>query len=442
MTYSATSVVPRPYLTAKERNFRIAGLVWTLVFVSFVSFRSRAPEELLKPGGIDLQAKLQAAAWIGFGLLALRLLLSRRAELKLLLYAPLTWFCMFAGLSVLSTFYSAAPALTLFRSGQVVVVILLVISLRENLNRFYPLIGLYLAANWLLFLVANSGLVGIEWNTVNDNNYLISAARNGLPWRFGSPLDHPSTISVVGAAGTAGLMARTHRANLRRNLPVILFFAITVLLTISRTAIAGMLLGMLVVLVVRGRTIPVALIGGILLPLAVMIPSIGGRVVQYGMRGQSAAEFKNLTGRAEIYQKGIERARQSLPLGEGFVAGRAKAIVSKDLGYSITHSHNLFIESTIGMGVLGLGSAIMVLLTWAVSLCRAVKIPADETGISPGWEPLVMSIPLAAFCILDRGFAGSAGPFLCLFVAVLAYTTKLLLVHRTAWAGNPLTIHP
>ena len=93
------------------------------------------------------------------------------------------------------------------------------------------------------------------------------------------------------------------------------------------------------------------------------------------------------------------------------------------------------------MGVVGLLCAIMVVLTWGVSLLRAVRIPPDETGISPGWEPVAMSVPLVAYCILDRGFAGDADAFLCVFVVVLAYTTKLLLTHRESWAGEASAVH-
>ena len=312
------------------------------------------------------------------------------------------------------------------------IVVLLVVSLRENLRRLYFFIGMYLGANWLLFLMANSGMdFGMEWVCGVGYEYLITGRQSLHSWRFASPVGHPSQISVVGAAGAAGLLARTHRLNWKRNVPWIVFFAVTVLLTISRTAIAGMLLGMFVVLVVRRRTIPMVLMGGLVIPLAVMIPSIGGALLDYGMRGQSTDEFKSMTGRTDIYQQGMNRAIDSLPLGEGFVAGRAHAIVSKEVGESIVHSHNLFIESAVGMGMMGVISAFMVLFTLVISLVKVVQLPPNASGISPGWEPVAMSIPLLGFCILDRGFASPAAPFLCLFVAVLTLTTKLLLDHST-----------
>lgn len=438
ITHSATgTILTRPATRERDRNYRIIVLLWALIMLSFVSFRQRDAEDLMRPGGMDLQVQFQAATWVGLGLIAWLLVAKRRAETKLLLYAPLTWFAVYAGLALISTLFSVSPPLTLFRSGQVVITILLVISLREYLHRCYSLIAIYLAANWVLVLMANTGLTfGMDWVRGPDNLFMLYDRLTPYPWRFGSPLGHPSQISVVGAVGAVGLMARYRGEDFRRHLPMFLFFVITVLLTISRTAIAGMFVGGLVVFAVRGRILPFLLVSGILIPSAIMMPSIGGAMVNYGMRGQSTDEFKSLTGRSEIYKQGIERALDAIPLGEGFVAGRAKVIVHKDAGGSIVHSHNLFIESTIGMGVPGLISAILVLVTLGMSLLQAVRIPANSSGISPGWEPLVMAIPMVAFCIMDRGFAGSANPALFLFVVILASTTKLLIDYRTALAAR------
>jgi O-antigen ligase len=393
-----------------------------------LTVRHRAAEELMKPGGIDLQAKLQVLAWILLGVVALRLVLVRRAELRLLLHPPLCWFNLFAASAVLSTMYSVSPPLTLFRSGQIVIVILLAISLQDEFRRIYFLIAMYLVANWVLVLMATTGIdLGLDWVRGPRNEFVLFGSESGVHWRFGSPLGHPSQISVVGAAGAAGLLARSRGPRLGGNLPLLCFFVVTVLLTISRTAIAGMFAGIVVVLVVRRLAVPLILLVGIAAPLTMMLPALRETVVAYGMRGQSTDEFKNLTGRAEIYQQGVDRAVAGLPFGEGFVAGRAKMIVSKDIGESIVHSHNLFIESTVGMGLIGMLAAATVMLVWLLSLLRAIKLPADESGISPGWEMVAMSIPLLGFCILDRGFAGPAAPFQCLFIVVLTRTTKLLL---------------
>lgn len=411
-----------------DRAFGFAAAIWGLMILSFLTVRYRAAEDLMKPGGIDLQSKMQILAWFVLGLIAIRLVRIGRADLRLLLHPPLCWYTLFALLALISSLYSISPPLTLFRSGQVVIVILLVVSMRGAFHRLYALIAIYLAANWVLVLMANTGIdFGMRWMQGPDGEFLLFGRQTAQPWRFGSPLGHPSQISIIGAAAAGGVLARFDGPHLRRRLPLFAFFVVTVLLTISRTAIAGMFLAIFLVLAVRNRIIALVLMGGVVLPLLVMVPSMGGAVVQFGMRGQSSEEFKSLTGRSEIYRQGIDRAVEALPFGEGFVAGRAKAIVSKNVGNAIVHSHNLFIESSIGMGLLGLVSASMVLLVHLICLLRAIQIPPDRSGISPGWEMVAMSIPLLGFTILDRGFAAPVAPFLCIFIAVLAATTQLLL---------------
>tara|TARA_R110002049_G_scaffold27321_2_gene93955 strand:- start:8478 stop:9833 length:1356 start_codon:yes stop_codon:yes gene_type:complete len=413
-------------VTKAQRDFRRAMAIWIVILTTFVTVRLRDAEDLLKPGGIDTQAKYQILVWGFLGLIALRCILCRRADLKQLIQSPLMWFAIFVSTAVMSTAYSISPPLTLFRSGQLVIAVLLVVSLREQIDRIYVFITVYIAANWMFFLMANTGLTfGLDWIRGPGNEYMFYNRDTFLSWRFATPLGHPSQISVVGAAGVVGLLARTRDWQWNRNFPWIAFLAVTVLLTISRTAIAGMLAGSFLIFALRGKLLPFILAIGIVAPVTVMIPSVGESLLYYVMRGQSAEEFKSLTGRSEIYELGIKRAAESLPLGEGFVAGRAKAIVSKEVGGSIVHSHNLFIESGVGMGAFGIIACAMVLISLFVALFRVIKIPPDDRGFSPGWEPFAICIPLIAFCVLDRGFASPADPFLCIFVTVLSMLTQM-----------------
>ena len=421
---------------SSSERFSVANaamLVWLFILASFLSVRERAASELLGGQGFDLQIKLQIAAWIALGFLALYLFFKQHVDLRFIGRAPLCWYCAYAIAAIVSSAYSVSPALTLFRAGQLMIVIFLVVSLRKRLDRIYVLILAFMVINWIFVLMANLRLdFGQAWIRGPENSFLLFDRGTSEPWRFSSPIAHASQVSIVGAAGAVGLAMRTNKKSLKDNLPIILFFALTVVLTVSRTAIAAMFLGFFIVLVVRRRAVPALLLAGFLLPLMMVFTPVGEKVVNFGMRGQSAEEFKSLTGRSDIYRFGVSRALDSMPLGEGFVAGRAKAIVAKDKGRSIVHSHNLFIESAVGMGVLGIALALMVLASLARALILATRHSRGPRGVSPGWEPVVMSIPILSFCILDRGFASPVSPFVCLFVAVLVLTTQLLVEQESA----------
>ncbi|MGI9516356.1 MAG: O-antigen ligase family protein [Pirellulaceae bacterium] len=425
---------------SRDSHLRFAMWVWLFVLSSMVAFRHRSVSELMSPGGFDLQVKFQIVAWMALGLLAWQLIVRRVADLRLIAHSPLFWFAMYVAVAISSTLYSQSPGLTLFRAGQLAIVIVLVVSMRENLHRIHLYVFVFLLLNWIFVIAANLGLdFGQSWMRGHENAFMLFGRQNGDAWRLASPLAHSSQIATVGAASAVGLAMRTGRRELPDNLPFILFAVATVLFTVSRTAIAGMLVGFVVVAMVRRRFIPLALLAGVAVPLLLFMTPVGDRLVEYGMRGQSVEEFQSFTGRADIYSQGIERAAQSMPFGEGFSAGRARSIVAKDQGHSIVHAHNLLIESAVSMGMLGLITAILVLFSLGRALLIAIHLKPDHTGVSPGWEPLVMSIPLIAFCVLDRGFASPASPYVFMFVAVLTITTSMLMKHPSPSSGTPPT---
>ncbi len=424
----------------RSSNLRTALWVWVFALVSQMAFRQREVSELMAPGGFDMQVKFQIAAWMGLGVFAWQLIVRRVADLRLVVRSPLCWFAAYVVIAMVSTLYSTSPPLTLYRAGQLAVIIALVISLRDSLDRIHLFVFVFLALNWVLVLMANLGLdFGLGWIRGADNAFMVFDRQTTAPWRFSSPMAHASQISIVGGASAVGLAMRTTRKTLPDNLPFILFAVVTVLLTVSRTAIAAMLVGFIVVAIVRKSFIPLALLAGFALPLALIFTPVGDKLVEYTMRGQSVEEFQSLTGRSDIYRLGIARAMESMPLGEGFCAGRAESIVEKNVGQSIVHAHNLFIESAIGMGLLGLFASLMILVALGRSLLMAIQLKPDRSGVSPGWEPLAMSIPLVAFCILDRGFAAPAGPYVYLFVVVLAMTTRMLMKQPSPNTPAPLT---
>ncbi|MEM9411755.1 MAG: O-antigen ligase family protein [Planctomycetota bacterium] len=413
---------------SERSTFRWGIGIWLLILASFLSVRKRDASELMSNSGIDLQIKLQILAWVILGAIALVMLGTKKSKVKLSLQTPLFWYAIYIFLTVASTAYSNAPALTLFRSGQLVIMLLLILSMQEILaEKFHVFVLVFLAINWLLVIMANTGFdLGQEWVRGPGNIFCLRNRESLEPWRFSSPIAHASQVSIVGAASAVGLSTRITKENVSKLAPVVLFIALTVILTISRTAIASMFGGFFVVAFLRKQWIAMILVMGILIPIAIMFTPVGEKVIKFGMRGQSVEEFNSLTGRSEIYDLGLQRAKEALPLGEGFVAGRAQAIVAKSKGDSIVHSHNLFIESAVGMGILGVISAAMVLISLALALLKVIRLAPNPTGISPGWEPAVMSLPLFGFCILDRGFAAPVAPFVFLFAAVLTMTAQLL----------------
>src|SRR5207253_4829883 len=69
---------------------------------------------------------------------------SGRADLRLLRRGPLYWYAGFVLLALFSAVLAPNPLLTVFRSAQLAIALLLVISLRDHLKHIYLFICLFL----------------------------------------------------------------------------------------------------------------------------------------------------------------------------------------------------------------------------------------------------------------------------------------------------------
>ena len=398
-----------------------------LIVTTFASFRSRDASALWGSGGIDAQVKFQLLSWLLLGCVALWLLATGRADLRLLRRGPLFWYCCFVALALLSTVYSASPKLTALRSMQLAVAVVLVISLREHLGSIYLFIVAYIGINWCLFLLAVLGLDGgLAWIRGPDDAYISFGGTADGPWRFGSAFGHPSQISVVAAVGAIGLSARTFGRRWATRGPLIAWLVLTVVLTVSRTAIAGLVVGLVVVAMGRRVLLPSLCFAGFAVSMLFMSYDRQEAAGRYLMRGQSAQEFQSLTGRVPVYETALRRVEESWPIGNGFRAARKELF---DEGAPIVHAHNLFLEALTGMGLAGGVLVGMVVLTLAASAWTILRRPRPPScPVAPaGWELCGILVSIFAFCVLDAGFAVGVNPFLMLFLVVAALTQTVLL---------------
>jgi hypothetical protein len=243
---------------------------------------------------------------------------------------------------MISTIYSASPLLTLYRSLQLAVAIVLVVSLRDRLAHLYMLIVAYVAINWILLLLGFLGLDGgTEWLRGPDDLYVSYGGNEFEAWRFWTAFGHPSHISIVAGIAAIGLAARVSGRQWITHAPLIAWLLLTVMLTVSRTAIAATLVGLCLVAAGRRALLPVVGLGCALLFFVLMIPGTQDGVTGFLMRGQSPEEFASLTGRHEIYAAAVDQLEGYWLLGNGFRAARVYGLGDRD----IVHAHNLILEA-------------------------------------------------------------------------------------------------
>lgn len=375
---------PRPLVPGGGDVNWLALAVWLFMALSMGSYRSRSHEDLLGSNAFDPQVRIKVAMWLGLGALAVWLLHRRRPRLYLLRSLPLAGVLGLIVLGAISAVRSPSPAYSLFMALQLSIVLVLVIC--PEVNRAF----LYRAL--LGYVVLAVGLAIWSWGF----------AVLGVDNRLGSPIGHPSILSMAAAAGAGGLWARWCTSGLpRRWYPVLALFVLVTLSTISRTAIAGMVLAMALATLLSRRTAGF-LIGGWFVALGATVELGTGYVSNFVRRGQTNLDLESLSMRTEVWRSVHERLSHPSFLGEGL--GSTRWIpVTETVG--LGHTHDLFLEALVTLGVIGGLLVILVLGGWLYRQCvfgfhghgrwtvRIVQL-----------ENLSMLIPLLAFCILDRGF--------------------------------------
>ncbi len=400
-------------------------LLVVLLLSSLAHFRHRDADELWGSSGLDAQVKFQIATWFVAGLFALYFLWRGRADVTLLRRGPLFWYCGYVALALFSTVYSNAPAMSLFRAMQLAVAIVLIISMREHLEHIYFFACMYIAINWLFVILGIAGVqFGQLYGDIPATASLISEVGNPA-WRFHSCFGHPSEISAVGATTVAGLAVRIHGRQWQTWGPVLACLVVTVVLTMSRTMIVSMLLGLCVAaLYHRTFTLLLAWIG-FATCLAAIPDKPRGTAARYLMRGQSAEELRTISGRTELFAEALERAEDAWVLGHGFRSGRRTTYRYAN----VTQSHNLVLEALTSLGIVGLLLIIMVPLSLVATACKLIGSGQTRDGPEPrrrGWELTAMLVPIFACCSVEGALAGSTGPSTLLFIAIIAYAGTAL----------------
>jgi O-antigen ligase len=239
-------------------------------------------------------------------------------------------------------------------------------------------------------------------------------------WRFETAYAHPSLLSVVAAVGAIGIAARAKDRITTKEGMLILWLIATTVLTVSRTAIFGMVLGLgIVALSRRSLAIWLCLI---LVPASALMVSSDVRkgIGHYLARGQTSSELASLTGRSYLYRVALNRIDRSLPWGEGFQSGRLDPLEEDNA--TMVHAHNLLLEATAGMGILGGLAVVLIVLTWLMNLTRLLTRSGISESDATSWELCAISVPLLAFCVLDSGFVNAINALVFVYLAVITRT--------------------
>ena len=376
-------------------------IVWTLIVISFGSFRSRGEGALLTARWLDGQVLMEIAIWMGLGLLCLYALREGWLDLRRLRFLPLGLLAAFIVFAGASSLYAPSLPYAGFRAAQLCIALLLVLMPGVDKDLLYKALAVYALMN-----LASAGLE--------------QAPRVGLYeaiYRLNSRFGHASVVGIATAVGGAGLWARW----LNRGLGPVGMAGMLVLIfanlaTVSRTAIFGMVVGMLAALAFRPRLRGFVAAGWGVLGVAVLELFTGG-VSEFLLRGQDRFELVTLTERTIVWEATLRRLPDAGLLGEGLGSTRFRPPVET---VGLGHAHNILLEALVTLGLIGGILLVGTLVLWGWRLVAFRHFGHGSWSIRlVDIENLAIFVPLIGFCVLDRGFLALGDPLLPIYFAAL-----------------------
>jgi O-antigen ligase len=202
-------------------------------------------------------------------------------------------------------------------------------------------------------------------------------------------LSHPNTHAIeAGALVIAAIWARRLEPERRRMYAIIATVGVVLmLLTRSRTALVGLVIGLAAVpsLTVRRRPLFAALLtlGAAAIVAMVFLPDVVGNAQQALLLGRNAqtADVGTLTGRTDLWKALLLYVARRPWLGYGFdafwTADHVEA-VTVDQGWLVSHAHSSYIETLLNLGAVGLGAFVLSIVAGIWDAARRVKRTAGN----------------------------------------------------------------
>ena len=341
-------------------------LIWLLCLSAYSPAGRAGPLGLEQLDWIaDMKVAVRALAVLVLGATFVRL---PRVSAKWQTVWCLTPFGLYAVWAAVSTVWSPLEAVSLGHAGDLFVLLLLaaVAGVACTNDRKMSLILLHLAV--AMFLVS---VLSILLSQVGLGNGFGEWTGETQPRSF----MHPN-LAAQSAGGAltivlAGYLIWRWTWARKMLVPAIVGAAYVLYFAHSRTAIAITLLGVAGVLFVSGHRkflLAVSVVCIVLVALYMALDPYGtlteraaGDVMGYTMRGQTGQQFASASGRAEMWQIGIESFRMSPMIGHGnwIMTPSGMAFVWGE--YQWETLHNMILHVLAGTGLIG-----GLLFLWAV----------------------------------------------------------------------------
>jgi hypothetical protein len=337
------------------RSFTWWQALWSLLFLSDLVLRLR-DVQAMRETPVDFWAayRIVLVSTTAFVLL-IRLALRQTDWIRSLLQGLVGALAIYALVSVASTFWSVYPAWTMYKSVEYLVDVALIAAILATVRSAQAYKTLF-DWTWVLF---GAALVMVWVGTIAWPEEAFVPGGELLPVRIAGVLPALDQNSVGEYAAFLAIVALTRLQFLTRGRGqvfywmLLIFGLVTLVLSQTRAAIVGFLLGMLLVLFLSKHRGVIALLALIAI-LLFCLPNSAADLRILWQRGESLEGLQSFSGRLSMWDLAWTRFWERPLTGYGAYAGGKFVIGPLVESLGSTNTLNTYVEILLGASIWGL----------------------------------------------------------------------------------------
>lgn len=327
---------------------------------------------------VDTSVKIRLACDALVALiLVTRLLSERTAWLRPMFRGLFGILSLFVGISLATTLWSVKPYWSFYKSAEygldVVLIIAIVISVK-SLQEYKLLFNWVYGLCGALLLLAMVEAVFLP-RLAFDYGPAGTLAMPELTGVF--PSQAPNGLGTYGAiiaiVALCRLLAKGEESRNRGWYQVILGFGLLAMfMTEARSAIGAFVVTVILYLVLSRRVVAGAILAAVS-GLAVMASGLGAAMLDYMMRGQTALQFQQLTGRTELWAFAWQKVLERPFLGWGAYAGGRFVVLPAMQRTGLVDVDSTVVETLLDTGIPGFLALLLVVASTGYFLFRGFR---------------------------------------------------------------------
>jgi len=337
-------------------------------------------------------------------ILAIRLISGKTAWLRPIFRGLFGGLIVFVGISLTTTLWSVKPYWTFYKSAEYgldVALIVAVVTSVKSLTKFKLLFNwVYALCGALLVLAVTEAIfvprLGFDYGPLGTLS---------MPELTGVfPAQAPNGLGTYGAiiaiVALCRLMSKTEESSNRGWYQIILGFGLlTMVMTEARSAIGAFVVAVIMYLILTRRVIAGAILAAGS-ALVLLVSGLGSTLLDYMMRGQTAQQFQQLTGRTELWAVAWQRIVERPFIGWGAYAGGKFVVLPAVQKTGFVDVDSTLVETLLDTGIPGLVALLLVVAAAWYFLFRGFRSERLEDGVrSLALESLLVLAILTMRCV-------------------------------------------